>query len=90
MAQDLLSNLPHRSLLSPIQPDTKEIEECKVQPSSLLKSGDHFCPKWRGVSPVDELGKRHPKEIFSLVNEVLLSKAVRFSRYMITTRKSIF
>ena len=49
-AQDLPSSLAHESLLGPIQPNAKEIEGCKAQPSSLLKSRDPFCSKWGGVS----------------------------------------
>ena len=73
--------MAHESLLGPIQPNAKEIEGCKAQPSSLLKSKDPFCPKW-GVSLVDKLGERQSRKIFSPVDEVLLSEAARFQDTM--------
>ena len=64
-----------------IQVDAEEKEGCKALPSFLFNSGDLLCPKW-GVSPVDVLGERQLREVFSPMDEVLMSEAMRFQDTM--------
>ena len=67
--------------MGPIQVDAEEKEGCKALPSFLFNSGDLLCPKW-GVPPVDVLGERQLREVFSPMDEVLMSEAMRFQYTM--------